>query len=123
MTDDKVKLIRISTTVEEIASADGFRWVWPVRVDWFPPLTLDQHAANAIARADGEHEPFADPNLIYVELDVSALGPRYFTLAPIEDLNAAQAEFNRAPEELRRAVLREEFEQKHAATHDGGDDG
>ena len=47
----------------------GAAVVVPVVVEWFPPLTMDQHFANSLAMLDGEPEPYPNPNLINVRIE------------------------------------------------------
>ncbi len=42
--------------------------------------------------------------------------------SPMDEIVKAQAEFNRAPEDLRKAVLLREFEEKHASPDTSGGD-
>ena len=45
-----------------------------VHVDWFPPLTKNQHLANVMAAFSGQPAPHPDPNLVSVYLAVAPAG-------------------------------------------------
>lgn len=47
---------------------DGTRRVGYVLVDWFPPLTTEQHLANAVAAESTGLTPYPNPNLIEIVL-------------------------------------------------------
>jgi hypothetical protein len=49
---------------------DGKYLEIPVVVDWFPRRTDDQIFANAVARLNGQPDPYPDPNLITVRIQL-----------------------------------------------------
>jgi hypothetical protein len=64
---DTTKTIKFNWPKDKPWPFLGAAAIFPALVDWFPPLTVDQHTANAVALVNGEPQPYTDPNLIHVE--------------------------------------------------------
>lgn len=57
---------KIEVQLPPDAERVGRRWVFPVVVAWFEPLTKDQVLQNSLADLDGRPRPHENPNMIEV---------------------------------------------------------